>query len=124
MQKVVSRPRPRQERSKPLKIDAVYASHLERAQETAKYIAEPRKLPIQIRPDLADLKTGDWTGRSVKQASCSKLWRDVQNRPTHTRMPGGESFSEMQGRLAAELARIRAAHPKGTVGRHFSRRCY
>lgn len=103
------------ERLKPVKLDAIYASHLERARETAQYIAAGRKLDVIVRPNLADLKTGDWTGRSVKQAARTRLWKDIQLRPTHTRMPGGESFSEMQGRLVNELEKIRAAHPKGAV---------
>lgn len=103
------------ERLKPLKINAVYASHLERAIETARYIAEGRGLKVQVRQNLADLKTGEWTGRTVKQAARSTLWKAIQQRPSHTRMPGGESFSEMQGRLIAEVNRIAAAHPKGTV---------
>ncbi len=103
------------ERLMPVKVSAIYASHLERAIETAEFIAGGRNLEVQVRENLADLKTGDWTGRSVKQAARSKLWKDIQQRPTHTRMPGGESFSEMQGRLVGELERIRAAHRKGTV---------
>jgi probable phosphoglycerate mutase len=99
----------------PIKLNAVYASHLERAIETAEHIAKPRGIEVTIRKNLADLKTGDWTGRSVKQAARSKLWQDVQLRPTHTRMPGGESFSEMQGRLVMELNAIAAEHPKGIV---------
>jgi probable phosphoglycerate mutase len=102
-------------RLQPIKLNAIYASHLERAIETAEHIAKPRHLEIIIRENLADLKTGDWTGRSVKQAARSKLWQDVQQRPTHTRMPGGESFSEMQGRLVAELKVIATEHPKGIV---------
>ena len=103
------------ERLKPVKLKAIYASHLERAIETAEIIAAGRNLQVQTRENLADLKTGDWTGRSVKQAARSRIWKDIQQRPTHTRMPGGESFSEMQGRLIGELEKIRAAHPKGTV---------
>jgi probable phosphomutase (TIGR03848 family) len=103
------------ERLKALKLDGVYASHLERARETAAYIVANRRLNVVVRQNLADLKTGDWTGRSVKQAARTKLWKAIQQHPTHARMPGGESFSEMQGRLIAELERIRAEHPKGVV---------
>jgi probable phosphomutase (TIGR03848 family) len=103
------------ERLKPLKLDGIYASHLERARETAAFIAANRRLTVAVRQNLADLKTGDWTGRSVKQAARTKLWRAIQHRPTHTRMPGGESFSEMQGRLVGELERIHTEHPKGVV---------
>lgn len=103
------------ERLRPVKLDAIYASHLERAIETAQYIAEGRHLEVTIRQNLADLKTGDWTGRTVKQAARTKLWKEIQMRPTHTRMPGGESFSEMQGRLVGELHQIQTEHPKGVV---------
>lgn len=103
------------ERLKVIPLNAIYSSHLERAQETAKYIADQRKVKVTVRENLADLKTGDWTGRSIKAASRSKLWKDIQQRPTHTRMPGGESFSELQGRLIGELEQIRARYPKGVV---------
>ena len=103
------------ERLKPLKLDGIYASHLERARETAAHIVANRRLTVEVRENLADLKTGDWTGRSVKQAARTKLWKAIQHHPTHTRMPGGESFSEMQGRLVGELERIRSEHPKGVV---------
>jgi probable phosphoglycerate mutase len=103
------------ERLQPIKLNAIYASHLERAIETAEHIAKPRGMTITIRENLADLKTGEWTGRSVKQVARSKLWQDIQLRPTHTRMPGGESFSELQGRLVMELTAIANTHPKGVV---------
>lgn len=103
------------ERLKPLKLNAIFASHLERARETAGYIAEDRGLRVQVRQNLADLKTGDWTGKSVKQVARHSLWKAIQTRPTHTRMPGGESFSEMQGRLVGELDAIAARYPKGIV---------
>lgn len=103
------------ERLKPVKLDALFASHLERAIETAEFIAAGRKVAVQVRENLADLKTGDWTGKSVKQASKHKLWPAIQSRPTHTRMPGGESFSEMQGRLLGELNAIAKRYPKGIV---------
>lgn len=103
------------ERLKPVKLNAIFASHLERARETAAFIAAGRALPVRVRQNLADLKTGEWTGKSVKQVSRNRLWRAVQTRPTHTRMPGGESFSEMQGRLVGELDAIAAKYPKGVV---------
>ena len=49
------------------KIHAVYASHLERAIETALYVARPHGLPINIRPALADIDNGDFTGRIIKE---------------------------------------------------------
>jgi probable phosphomutase (TIGR03848 family) len=96
-------------------ISAVYASTLERARETAAPIARPRRLAVRVDPDLADVDVGDWTGLTLKQASKKPEWDIVQRHPSGFRFPGGESFVEMQARMAAALGRMVARHRGGTV---------
>jgi probable phosphomutase (TIGR03848 family) len=91
-------------------VAAVYASPLERARETAAPIAQARGLTVRIEEDLADLDVGQWTGISLKQASKKPEWRIIQQHPSGFRFPGGESFTEMQTRMASAVARL--------VGRH------
>ncbi len=95
-------------------IAAVYASHLERAIETAWGIAAPRGLPITIRPGLADTNAGDYTGRLIKELGESPEtkdnWKTIVEKPSEGRLPNGESLVEMQARVVAELERICAAH--------------
>lgn len=91
-------------------LDAVYASSLERAVQTARYLAEPRALPVLEVPDLVDLDTGDFTGRDIEQASKDPLWRNVIMSPSIARFPGGEGMWDMQVRAVRAMERIRMAH--------------
>ncbi|MGQ9903765.1 MAG: histidine phosphatase family protein [Anaerolineae bacterium] len=97
------------------KLDAVYASHLERAIETAWRVAAPHGLSIVIRPDLADTNTGDLTGRLTKDLGDAPdtrdLWKVVQTRPSEACFPNGECLAEMQKRVVAALEDIAAQHP-------------
>ncbi len=96
-------------------IDAIYASPLERTRETAAAIAKLRNLKVRIDRGLLELDIGDWTGDELKVAGRRPEWKGVQTYPSGFRFPGGESFVEMQGRMVATVARIRAAHPGQTV---------
>ena len=97
------------------KIDAVYASPLERTRETAAPIAKARKLRARTERGLLELDIGEWTGWELKKAAKTEEWKAVQRRPSAFRFPGGESFLEMQSRIVDALERIRAVHPGGTV---------
>jgi probable phosphomutase (TIGR03848 family) len=93
------------------KVAAIYSSPITRARETAQPIAGAVKRALRIERDLADLDIGEWTGLSLKQASRRPEWETVQRSPSSFRFPGGESFPEMQARMAAALGKIVARHP-------------
>jgi probable phosphoglycerate mutase len=97
------------------KVDAVYASPLERTRETATPIAKAHGLRVRTNKGLLELDIGDWTGWELKKAAKTEEWQAVQKRPSAFRFPGGESFLEMQGRIVDAIERIRADHPGGTV---------
>ncbi|HEX9344014.1 MAG TPA: MSMEG_4193 family putative phosphomutase [Actinomycetota bacterium] len=107
------------ERLAPLKIDALYASPLERCQETAAAVASVKGLEVTVAPDLGEVRYGDWTGRALRDLAKLPLWRVVQGNPSAMRFPDGElpgeSLYEMQTRAVAALERLRAAHPRQTV---------
>jgi probable phosphoglycerate mutase len=103
------------ERLEPLPIHAIYSSPLERCRETASPIAGRRRLAVRVRPQLGEVRYGDWTGRSLAQLRRTKLWRRVQLVPSNVRFPGGESFIEVQQRAVTELLRIADAHPDDVV---------
>ncbi len=96
-------------------LAAVYASPLERARETAAPIAQARGLSVRIEEDLADLDIGQWTGLSLKRASKRPEWPIIQRHPSGFRFPGGESFTEMQARMASAVARFVKRHPGKAV---------
>jgi len=97
------------------RIAAVYASPLERAQETAAAIAEAAGLPVTVEPGLLECDYGEWTGLPLKDLSRRPEWKVIQRYPSGFRFPGGESFVEMQARMTGTLARLVAAHPGSTV---------
>jgi probable phosphomutase (TIGR03848 family) len=97
------------------RVDAVYASPLERTRETAAPIARARDLKVVADRGLLECDFGEWTGRSLKELMKLPAWRTVQRYPSGFRFPGGESFTEMQVRMTGALQRLAAAHLGGVV---------
>jgi probable phosphomutase (TIGR03848 family) len=97
------------------RIDAVYASPLERTRETAKPIAAARRLPVIVDRGLLEADIGEWTGLELKAVAKTPAWKTVHAYPSGFRFPGGESFPEMQQRIVGAIERLRAAHPGGTI---------
>ena len=97
------------------KVDAVYASPLERTRETAAPIAKRHGLRVRVDRGLADCDFGDWTGAELKTLAKLPEWRVVQSYPSGFRFPGGESFLEMYARVIGAVERLRSGHRGGTV---------
>ena len=97
------------------KVDAIYASPLERTRETAAPIGAARSLKVQVDRGLVECDFGEWTGAELKALMKLPEWRTVQQAPSQFTFPGGESFTAMQTRIVDALGRIRAAHPGGVV---------
>src|SRR3954451_13742644 len=87
-------------------VAAVYASPLERAQETAAPIARERGLRVRTERGLNECDFGSWTGEPLRDLAKRPEWRTVQRYPSGFRFPGGESFVEMQARMVAALSRL------------------
>ncbi len=97
------------------KIEAVYASPLERTRETAAAIAQAVGLKVKVDKGLLEVDIGDWTGQELKTVRKAPEWKLVHSYPSGFRFPGGESFVEMQTRVVSTLDRLRAAHPGQTI---------
>ncbi len=99
-----------------VEIAAIYASPLERTQETAEIVAtHHHHLPVITREGLGEVRYGRWTGQSLEQLRQRKLWRTVQITPSQAQFPGGERMYEMQTRIVSELEHLHAQHPKQTI---------
>jgi probable phosphomutase (TIGR03848 family) len=96
-------------------VDAVYASPLERARETAAPIAKAKGLRVRIDKGLLECDFGEWTGEELKKLMKLPEWGTVIRAPSTFRFPGGESFNEMQVRIVSAIDRLRAAHKGGVV---------
>jgi broad specificity phosphatase PhoE len=96
------------------KIEAIYASDLKRAHETAEEINKPHKLKIILDKRLREFDTGDWTDKEDKW----KVWADYQIKEakklgikTHeVKMPGGESNLDHVLRTKEFLKEVEAKH--------------
>lgn len=97
------------------RIDAIYASPLERARETAAPIAAARGLKVQIDKGLLECDFGEWTGAELKRLMKLPEWSTVQRAPSTFTFPGGESFTAMQTRIVDAIDRLRRRHPGGTI---------
>jgi probable phosphoglycerate mutase len=96
-------------------VAAVYASPLERTQETAAPIAASLGLPVTTDAGLLECEFGEWTGAELKELFKRPEWRQVQTSPSSFRFPSGESFPEMQVRICSAVGALVGAHPGATV---------
>jgi probable phosphoglycerate mutase len=97
------------------KVDAIYASPLERTRETAAPIAKARGLKVEIDRGLLECDFGGWTGSQLKDLMKLPEWRTVQRYPSGFRFPDGESFTEMQTRITGAVACLVERHRGGVV---------
>lgn len=91
-------------------VEAVYASDLARARETAEIVAAALGVPLQLDPRLREADVEDLTGRSVTEVIGDwprPLDFVLAERP--------ELFDAMRGRVVAALEEIAAAHDGGRV---------
>ncbi|WP_048436168.1 histidine phosphatase family protein [Methylobacterium platani] len=89
---------------------AVYASPLERAQETAAPVAVRAGLPLATLAALDEIDVGAWSGRDFDALHGDPDWSGW-NRARHvTRPPGGETALEAQVRLLRGLEELRDRH--------------
>ena len=101
-------------------LDAIVTSPLERCRQTADAIAAARDgQPVAVSEDegLAEVKYGDWTGKSLRRLAKEPLWRVVQTHPSAVRFPGedGESMPDMQHRAVSAVRKWNAKLGKGAV---------
>ena len=97
------------------KVDAVYASPLERTRETAAAIARRLGLKVGVEKGLVECDFGEWTGAELKTLNRLPEWGTVQRYPSGFRFPNGESFREMHTRVTETVARLRLRHPGQTI---------
>jgi probable phosphoglycerate mutase len=86
-------------------LDAVYSSDLERARETARIVAEPRGLQVEVADGLREKHFGSWEGLTDEEV----LRRFPDARRGH--WGDGETTDEMTERVIETLHRIAADHP-------------
>lgn len=98
-------------------VDAIYASDLVRAWETAQAIARPHGIAVTPEPALRERAFGSFEGRTFAEIEASQ---PDQARRWRTRDPdfapdGGESLVDFRRRITDVTAHIAARHVGGLV---------
>lgn len=103
-------------------LDAIYASDLQRAAETARMIAAARtedrsNVPVRLDPRLREMSFGAWEGLTYAemQQQAAELVAQWNADRLNNAPPGGETLAQMTARLQDLLKDVRGAHPQGTV---------
>jgi len=96
-------------------VDAVYASDLPRAHETAQIVAAQLGLPVTADAALREVDVGDWSGLvhseiETRYPDGFRRWQEGGHG-----WDGGESYEEMGVRVVAALLEIASRHPGETV---------
>jgi 2,3-bisphosphoglycerate-dependent phosphoglycerate mutase len=84
------------------RIDAVYASDLRRARETAEILAEPHGAPVVVDADLREIDVGSWSGLTRAE---------IEERFPGADHHDGESREAHQARVVAAVERLARDHP-------------
>ena len=93
------------------KIDAIYASPLQRTRETAEILANRLGLPIQYREDVIELDFGEWTGLTADEVRKDVRWQMWSSCRSIAAIPGGESWRQVQDRVVHALFDLQQVHP-------------
>jgi len=97
------------------KIEAIYASPLQRTRETAEILADRLALPVQYREDVIEIDYGEWTGLTFDKIRQDERWQMWARSRSIAAVPGGESWHRVQERVVGALFDLRQAHPEGSV---------
>jgi broad specificity phosphatase PhoE len=84
------------------RVDAVLASDLQRARDTAAILADALDLgPVRIDARLRERDVGEWAG--LTRAEIEQRWPGALDRPGGLRPPGGENPAQVLSRVRRAL---------------------
>ena len=97
--------------------DAIYASDLQRARQTAEPLAAAWQRPLQLLPGFREQAFGIVEGLDLPavQREHPALWADWLRQQSDFALPGGESLRSFAARVLGGVHTLAAAHPGGEV---------
>lgn len=95
----------------------VYSSPLSRAVDTARAIAQPFDLPVQVHTGLIDIDYGQWQGLTPEDVRARwpealAAWYET---PHLAHIPGGETLDALRQRAMAAVSELAALHAGQTI---------
>jgi broad specificity phosphatase PhoE len=92
-------------------FDSIYASPLERAQETAAAISAASHVPVERAEALNEVDFGAWANQSFEAFDRDPGWRRWNEWRSLSRTPAGETMLDVQQRVVGLLLRLRYGRP-------------
>jgi alpha-ribazole phosphatase len=113
----------------PVRLDAVYTSNLNRAGETAQFVAAAQGLEPIVLPELIEISLGDFEGMTLERVHAEHQrfipWLEVSfnerfpsddfHHPADLVFPNGESVTGVYERVIEPFLQIVRSHLGGTV---------
>lgn len=96
-------------RLKSFDIDAIYASSLARASETAAIVSKLIKVPVKgLLKELHEMDFGAWEGMAVTdvERSYGDVYRQWRQFPEKAKIPRGEGFAEVVERVTGGIQKV------------------
>ncbi|MDO5110880.1 MAG: histidine phosphatase family protein [Clostridia bacterium] len=105
------------ERLSCMKIDVVYASPLQRAQESARFIADRQGCPLIVDERLIERDFGEWEGVIMPELSKTQpaLWDVWVKTPESCAIPGAETVQQVNARSLDFAADVFSRYKDGNV---------
>jgi broad specificity phosphatase PhoE len=91
-------------------LSEVVSSPMERAMETATYVASAQGLQVTTDEDVIEVDFGEWKGKTFEELGQHDDWKAYNAARATTWPPGGESMLQVQNRAWRSLAQIVIRH--------------
>ena len=93
----------------------IVSSPLRRALETAEPLARATGLAIEVHDDLREITFGNWEGRTMDDIGALGEFRSWCLDPENCPPPGGETLSDVAGRVSRCMRRLAALGAPGAI---------
>lgn len=97
------------------RLNEVVSSPMERAIETAQFIADAQGLGVSVDEGVNEIDFGYWKGKTFEDLERSDDWKRYNEVRSTCSPPGGEFMTQVQIRSWDTLRQIMARHPNGDM---------
>lgn len=98
-------------------LDAIYASSLERAVETARRVAKYHDMEVRVEEWLVEIDCGDWEGMSLGEVEAAHpdYFAKWLSDPSVFPFPNGEGIYDVAARVMPRVTEIVLRHDGGSI---------
>lgn len=98
-------------------FNALYATSMQRTQQTVAPLAEALDMSVEIEPDLREVHLGDWEGGLLRQRAAENhpIYEQMHREERWDAIPGAETNKDFTDRCMRALDRIADNHPDQLV---------